>query len=32
MLYKIEKLERKINALPIDKIVPFSDVVVDGIE
>ena len=32
MLYKIEKLERKINTLPIDKIVPFSDVTVDGIE
>lgn len=31
MLHKIDKLERKINALPIGEIVPFSDIEVDGI-
>jgi gamma-glutamylcyclotransferase (GGCT)/AIG2-like uncharacterized protein YtfP len=31
MLHKIDKLERKINALPIGKIVPFSDVEFEGI-
>lgn len=31
MLHKIDKLERKINSLPIGKIVPFSEIEVDGI-